>query len=1154
MLFHNTDIPSKLVDASRNGNLVIFAGAGVSKQDPLKFPDFNSLVSLIKSEVDLADRMEPFNKDSISCEQYLAHLESRYDIRSVAAKLLDTAGKTTELHKNIIRLFPSNDTVRIVTTNFDNAFECALDALQIDRIKRYFCPALPVGNSFSGIVYAHGSIHEKNDMVLTSADFGKAYVTQGWASRFLVSLFSQYTVLFIGYSCQDILVDYLTRSISSEMRGHVYTLAQNEKDVDAWKMRGVEVISFEEYTDLPLIFKEWSDHNKTTTFQRIKRIHEIAGKEHLSEEDRSFLLESLNWEDARNRSVFSREFFDQSKSISHLRFLLDNKRLISDELRNFGFTRWICEAFAVAHFHDLQQVLLPLRNELPREFYEQLLWSLSHSNSSARCVGSWLPWLETLPLKSKGFCRYHLIELIKRQYAPTITESLLRIALRVDMDSEYKYSSSSLAPTLCIDEDSFREELVEASADIPLSNRQSLARYCIEQLEAAYLIQTEYETDVGFDSISFGRSAIEPHEQDRYNHEAIQSLIDIARNLCKDLDCDEIRSLCLGSCSNIAQRIGIWVLKEKQIDSNSLNLAIEYRFIENLYLRHEAFCFLREAFPVASREDQVRFIEYSKKTLEGDDSESTDYSYFNLFTWLNDEAKSPLLSAEIESILKRNPNFQKREHPDLTTYTSVGWINTEKDCEIALDDFTPEGMMRRMHAERRPGSFASKYDIVSTPTKQYPDTALSVVRSMIQCADLSEDEILLCRLIVRAFPWKSYFGDSQDAVDAFLEFIPDKRIAEECIRAFYFTTETAPEQLLLTLPQRETIANAIFEQWEYCFEDEVKGDGAHNNDWFSYGINTTRGMIVSLITKLLFEAESENHRLSKNLTIDSFEKVLLNILPLEKQHSKAVIAVVFSYYSRWCSIDFDFCNRHFVPILEEADWGSEAAWHGLAHDHYITKDSWKSLSRSWINALDKFTLSEGDHQNALIDRFSFGVLNYENAQEKKRLFAKCCTSSEQACQHALFRIKLWVEELSEEKQRQEWDNWINDLCLYIAGQEPVFKKFIGESLARWIERCPSIRTRIAALLKRIGPIAFDNGLFVREGTLTSIANGSIENSDKSTLLVFLLKGQSFFHHQEDVESALDLLNPREMEESDKNNLMDTLSIIGMTEQAARWNR
>ena len=1154
MLFHNTDIPSKLIDASRNGNLVVFAGAGVSKQDPLKFPDFNELVSHIKTEVDLADRMEPFNKDSISCEQYLGYLENRYDIRTVTSKLLDTNGETTELHKNIIRLFPSNEAVRIVTTNFDNAFEYALDTLQIDGIKKYFCPALPVGNSFSGIVYAHGSIHEQDNMVLTSADFGKAYVTQGWASRFLVNLFSEYTVLFIGYSCQDILVDYLTRSISSEMRGHVYTLAQNGKDADAWKMRGVDVIPFAQYSDLPLIFKEWSDHNKTTTFQRITRIHEIARNEQLSEENESFLLESLNWENINERSIFSREFFNLSKSISHLRFLLDNRQLIEDGLWNFAFTRWICEAFAVAQFHDLQQVLLPLRNELPKEFYEQLLWSLSDSNSNARCVGSWLPWLETLPLKTRGFCRYHLIELVKRQYSPAISESLLRIALRVDMGSGHRFNSTSLEPTLCIDEDGFREELVDASAGIPPDNRQSLARYCIKQIEAAHMIQTEYETNVGFDSISFGRSAIEPHEQDKHNNEAIQSLIDIARNLCMDLNRDEIKSLCLKSSSNIVQRIGIWILKEKQLDCGSLNLAIEYHLLENLYLRHETFCFLKEAFPIASQEDQMRFIEYSKQAMQRDDSKSADYNCFNLFTWLNDKAESPLLCAEIESILKRNPNFQKREHPDLTTYTSVGWANTEKECEIALDDFTAEGMVRRMNAERRPGSFASKYDIVSTPTKQYPSIALSVLRKTIKCANLSEDDVLLCRYIVRAFPWKSYFDDPQSAADTFLELIPDERIAEECIRAIYFSTETAPKQLPLTLPQRESIANAIFKQWDCCFESEVEEGNTHINDWLSYGINTTRGMIVNLITKVLFEAKSTGHLLPKSLQIEAFKKVLLDTLPIEKRCTKAVVAVLFSDYSKWCFIDFDFCNCHLVPILEEDDWGSEAAWHGLAYDHCITEDSWKSLSHSWISALDKRALSETSHQQALIDRFSIGVLSFEKAQEKKRLFAKCCTSSEQACQHALFKIKLWVDQLDKEKQQQEWDSWIKDLCLFVSEQDPLFKKHIGENLARWIERCPAIRARIAVLLRDVEPIAFENGLFVQKGTLTSIANDSIDNSDKSTLLVFLLRGQSFFHYQEDVEGALDLLNPREMEESDKNNLMDALSIIGMTEQAAKWDQ
>ena len=41
-------------------------------------------------------------------------------------------------------------------------------------------------------------------MVLTDADFGRAYLTEGWARRFLVELFRSFTVLFVGYSHNDI--------------------------------------------------------------------------------------------------------------------------------------------------------------------------------------------------------------------------------------------------------------------------------------------------------------------------------------------------------------------------------------------------------------------------------------------------------------------------------------------------------------------------------------------------------------------------------------------------------------------------------------------------------------------------------------------------------------------------------------------------------------------------------------------------------------------------------------------------------------------------------------------------------------------------------------------------------------------------------------
>jgi hypothetical protein len=39
-------------------------------------------------------------------------------------------------------------------------------------------------------------------MVLTDADFGRGYLVEGWARRFLVELFRHCTVLFVGYKPQ----------------------------------------------------------------------------------------------------------------------------------------------------------------------------------------------------------------------------------------------------------------------------------------------------------------------------------------------------------------------------------------------------------------------------------------------------------------------------------------------------------------------------------------------------------------------------------------------------------------------------------------------------------------------------------------------------------------------------------------------------------------------------------------------------------------------------------------------------------------------------------------------------------------------------------------------------------------------------------------
>ena len=61
------------------------------------------------------------------------------------------------------------------------------------------------------------SASESNDhLVLTSADFGRAYLTDAWAARFVVRLFAEFTVLFIGYSLNDPVLRYMMDAFAAE--------------------------------------------------------------------------------------------------------------------------------------------------------------------------------------------------------------------------------------------------------------------------------------------------------------------------------------------------------------------------------------------------------------------------------------------------------------------------------------------------------------------------------------------------------------------------------------------------------------------------------------------------------------------------------------------------------------------------------------------------------------------------------------------------------------------------------------------------------------------------------------------------------------------------------------------------------------------------
>jgi len=237
------DIPESVIDAFSDGSLAIFAGAGVSYDPPSDYPDFVGLAREAGTAFGSAD------KEYEPTDQFFGRLDRAYPNRVhawVRERLSRGGSRPNPNHVTLLRLFSSTVRVRIVTTNFDSHFSTAAKSLFTAKtvVEESYAPALPVGSHFAGLVYLHGTVTGPADrMVLTDYDFGRAYLTEGWACRFLVDLFRSYTVLFVGYSGADAVVQYLARGLSPE-NSKVFAFAANQGECDQWARLHVRPILY----------------------------------------------------------------------------------------------------------------------------------------------------------------------------------------------------------------------------------------------------------------------------------------------------------------------------------------------------------------------------------------------------------------------------------------------------------------------------------------------------------------------------------------------------------------------------------------------------------------------------------------------------------------------------------------------------------------------------------------------------------------------------------------------------------------------------------------------------------------------------------------------------------------------------------------------
>lgn len=277
-------IPDELLVARDEGRVVFFCGAGVSRARA-KLSDFFELADDVLAKLRVAptsparrlmNAIKTFPQvpgvgGLISADRVFGLLEREFasaDIyRAIAECLKPPDGVDLSAHRILLDLATTQDgVVRLVTTNFDLLFEACNSSIPAWSHRRLPDPLRT--EEFAGIVHLHGRVTEDysgahgDGFIISSPEFGQAYLSEGWATHFIRSVLERYLVVFVGYAADDPPMYYLLEALnrSSTARSGVYAFQSGslEEAQALWLQKGVQPIAYDHHPVLWQTLDAWS--------------------------------------------------------------------------------------------------------------------------------------------------------------------------------------------------------------------------------------------------------------------------------------------------------------------------------------------------------------------------------------------------------------------------------------------------------------------------------------------------------------------------------------------------------------------------------------------------------------------------------------------------------------------------------------------------------------------------------------------------------------------------------------------------------------------------------------------------------------------------------------------------------------------------------
>ena len=1130
------NVPSSIFEVLNENKLVVFAGAGVSMGSPACLPNFKELSKEIASRcgVEWAED-EPI-------DQFLGRLKKdEKDVHLITKDILSEGSSgPTELHKNILKFFFVDQKVRLVTTNFDTLFESAAKCVLKKEPKIFCAPALPLGRNFEGIVHVHGSLDNIEELILTDEDFGRAYLSDGWARRFLLELFNEYTVLFIGYGHNDTIVNYLSRTLPPSTERKRYVLISDKTDNERWQHLGIQTLKYkytENHSNLNEFVKKLVAFHTEGLMSWKTRIERIASTIPQPDSDKVNEDIELIFSTPKNTSFFTNkarhiEWVDVFNEFGKLGPLFRYEDLDSQYKI---IAHWITEKFSCNdHAENLFKIIIQHKFCLHSIFWSKIVNTLIDSKNyriDSNLLNRWVYMLlRSIPnnLIHESVRESYLLELGKLCSKHGANLQLLQIfGLAADNCIELVLMRNTSKEIITINETRIEVECPMAGYRFALKGlwndcvepivgkiAEPLLYLAVAKLNSLHnFLQIWDKISSEFDRISVARSAIELREQDEHQR-AHYILIDVARDSLEWI-AENKPEIATHWCSKqiksdipIFRRLAIHTITENTnlTSEDKLEWILKYIKIDDVTARHEIFRLFSHLYKKSDNEVRSQLMNFIWSHYS---TKSSDYKkdlIFNLVYWLYN--KVPCCEIALKNkkrVVEEMPNFEPSEHADLMGYTS--------NVEESPSPWTVEELLSKTIEECVQDilSYRNKeiiwYGIsninstISEVATRNIEWGIEFVKELVKTSEfMQEDEIIYDLWNNMIFTWLRSTLSEKHYLEI-LEIINHTELSSRIsLEPSKLLCDIVKDNRLIESTDLLRLAvKTASHLWDSLKHDE-KNELPINNEWLVMSVNHPAGNIALFWLRMLSIRPSQQS--SGTDEIDRLcDYELSKIVRDNTLNGLLAKSFIAGQYSSFLQYKPDWTRENILPLFSCINCDSKfyLAWDGFLTWGELDSEIASDLENAFLEAIPKIA-SKSYHQRFRFLEYCIVMITYYAKDPFTDWIPKIINGDINFRYNFAQVVEEQLRNKNDNQRKEWWNNWIRKYWTNrLRGVPKALDAKEVEAMVDWLPNLGDAFPDAVELIKKSLPVVLED-----VGIFYSLKDSTIPNSFPNELAQLLV--------------------------------------------------